>query len=68
MTPTQMNLWQWKPRPLVEVAADAVLLTAVVLAAGAAVEVGFVGFELGLGLELALGVVTNPFTVAQYRA
>ena len=54
---------------VVDVAADAVLLTTVVLGPGAAVEIGAAGveLELGLGLGLVVGVVTDPFTVPQYR-
>jgi hypothetical protein len=54
---------------VVEVTADAVLLTIVVPAAGVAVELEAAGFELGLpvGLEVEADVIGTPFAVAQYR-
>jgi hypothetical protein len=51
----------------VDVTGDSVLLTTVVLAPGAAVEGVVGGLEFGFGLGLVVGVVTSPFTVAQYR-
>jgi len=52
---------------VVDVTGDAVLLTTVVLAAGATVQSRVAGFKLALGVGLVAGGVTSPFTVAQYR-
>jgi hypothetical protein len=54
---------------VVEVKTDAVLLTTVVLAVGAAVELEAARLGLGLpmGLEVKADVVGTPFAVAQYR-
>ena len=52
---------------VVDVTGDAVLLTTVVLTAGAAAQSRVAGFELTLGVGLVAGAVTSPYTVTQYR-